>query len=106
MILNEDCIVVQAICTRVDQANLQKIKFRRGPKKLERYCERGQVLVLKSYVKYKDDGRVQQIGAASTQEQEDTVETALLDESREDPSPEGDQPPQEPRSKTVKKRAE
>lgn len=40
-LLNEDWSVVQAVCIRVDQANLQKIKFRTQSQELERYCERG-----------------------------------------------------------------
>lgn len=63
-------------------------------------------IVLKKYVEYKDDGRVQQIGAALTHEQEKPGETAPLDESRRDPDPEGDQPLQNPNSKGEKQRAE
>ena len=107
-LLNEDWSVVQAVCTRVDQADLQKIKFR------TRSQEVGEVLrertgvpsVLKKYVEYKGDGRVEQIGTALTHEPEKPGGTAPLDESRGDPGPEEDQPPQNPISKGAKKRAD
>ena len=106
-LLNEDWSVVQAVCARVDQADLQKIKFRTRPQEVgEVLRERtGVPNVLKQYVEYKGHGHVQQIGAALTDDQEKQGGTAPLDDSRGDPGPEEDQPPEDPISKGAKKLA-
>ena len=128
-LLNEDWSVVQAVCTRVDQTNLQKIKFRTRPQEVgEVLRERtGVPSVLKQYVEHTGHGHVQQVGAALTHDQAKPGGTAPLDESKGDPGPEEDQkpggtapldesrgdagpeedqPPKNPSSKGAKKRAE
>ena len=59
-LLNEDWSIFQAVCIRVDQANLQKIKFGTRPQEVEEVLREGSGVpsVLKNNVEYKDDGRV------------------------------------------------
>ena len=107
-LLNEDWSVVQAVCTRVDQANLQKIRFRTRPQEIGEILREGSGVpsVLKNYVMCEDNGRLQKTDAALGQEEDNHLLAAPLDESKGDPNPEGDPPLGKPHQKAAKKRAE